>query len=139
MRSLYLRNEAIDDIKNKIVPAASDRGLATSPLQELDDLLTQYVGGAPLVYLSEFHPLHHIDAGVWELKTVDVRVFGWFAQIDQFICTNVDMKSTVVKGSLYAGYRDAAVAFRSSLNLDPPKYVPGDDPANVISNYSYPS
>lgn len=139
IRSFFLRQEAIDDIQNKIVGAPSDRGLDTSPLEELNDLLTVYVGGNQLAFGGQFHPLEHVDAGIWELKTVDVRVFGWFAAHDHFVCTNVDMKKTVKTGGLYPHYRDRAVSFRHDLDLDEPKFVPGDDPANVISNYSYPA
>jgi hypothetical protein len=138
VRMMFLAKEAIDDIGSKIKDAPSDRGVETNPLEELADFFVEYIAGRELTFDHQFHPMEHIDSGIWELKTLDVRLFGWFPQQDWFVCTNVDLKKTVITQKLYSFYRDKSVAFRDALNLDEPKFIPGGDPDDVVSNYAYP-
>ena len=124
---------------DKVLPTlASDWKLELSPLEQFDALLEIYCSGDVLTYDRRFKPLtHHLD-GVWELKTPDLRIFGWFPQKDQFIGWAADMASKVKKHELYHGYAREAGRFRDKLDLDAPKFVPGDDPNAVVSNFDYP-
>jgi hypothetical protein len=76
--------------------------------------------------------------GVWELKTADLRVFGWFHAKDCFLGHCADTAERVKEHRLYTGYVGEVVRFRDSLPLDEPKYIPGEDPDAVVSNSSYP-
>jgi hypothetical protein len=42
------------------------------------------------------------------------------------------------KFDLYAGYAGEVVRFRNALDLDEPKFIPGDDPNAVVTNFDYP-
>ena len=85
-----------------------------------------------------FKPLNHLSEGVWELKTADVRIFGWFAVKDCFIGTDGDLKRNIIDRNLYRPYAEQAARFRSLLDLDEPKFVTGEDPRNVVSDFYYP-
>lgn len=108
------------------------------PEEEFDAFLAGYAAGEPLVYERQLWPLFHHSSGIWELKTRDLRLFGWFWRRDCFICSRIDDATHVKAYSLYAGYRDEAVRFRDSLDLDPPKFIEGDHPSAVVSAFSFP-
>lgn len=137
-RRIYLFPKAKDWMEQTLPGEVSDRGLETSPLEQLDEFMTHYCSGRELTYERQFRPINHIDNGIWELKTADVRLFGWFAAKDCFICTAGDTKYRILEYRLVPGYRDEAVRFRDALDLDEPKFVTGDDPNDVISAFSFP-
>jgi hypothetical protein len=80
----------------------------------------------------------YYDEGVWELKTADVRLFGWFHQFDCFVGVVIDLKYRVQEYKLYSGYMGEVIRFRDNLDLDEPKFIPGGEPVNVVSNF-YPA
>jgi len=116
----------------------SDRRLDVTPLDQFDTLTVDFCTGQELIIGAEFHALLPASKGVWELKTPDLRIFGWFPLRDHFIAVVGHLASKVKARALYAKLRDEVVAFRDELDLDPPKYVPGDDPNVVLSNCRYP-
>jgi hypothetical protein len=79
-----------------------------------------------------------VGDGVWELKTADVRIFGWFPGRDQYIAVRVDQAWRVKESNLYAGYKGEVVRYRDALPLAGDKFVKGVDPNDVVSNFSYP-
>ncbi|MHA3791595.1 hypothetical protein [Sphingomonas sp. YL-JM2C] len=105
------------------------------PHEQVYALLYDYCRGAPLKHQTQFHCLRNINQGVWELKTVDVRMFGFFYRKDIFICTDIDQKGNIAAQRSYSRYVAQAVAHRNALNLNPPSHVPGDDPNDVVSNW----
>lgn len=110
-----------------------------TPIEQLDEFMANFCAGEVLTFQRQFRPLVHIDKGVWELKTRDLRLFGWFHKRDCFVCSAID-DATKVKGPprLYNGYRDQAGHDRDTLDLDEPKFVQGDDPNDVVSAFCYP-
>lgn len=67
-----------------------------------------------------------LDLGVWELKTTDVRLFGWFHVPKCFIIGNVDTKARYLEmPGLSGGYRDNSAFRRDKLDLDKPKFILG--------------
>jgi len=139
MRLLYLFPRAVTWMDTVLPDLTSRFGSEIVPIEQLDDFLGVYCSGDVLMYERQFKPLQHIDKGIWELKTVDLRLFGWFHKRDCFICSAAD-DATRVKGiPLYSGYRDQAVHDRDMLDLDEPKFILGDDPNDVVSAFCYPA
>ncbi|MEI9915764.1 MAG: hypothetical protein WDN29_08090 [Methylovirgula sp.] len=64
----------------------SPLGADLSPVQQLDNLFYQFVSGRPLVFTRQFRYIKAEKEAVWEFKTPDLRVFGWFPKKDCFIC-----------------------------------------------------
>ena len=110
-----------------------------SPLEQLAAFIETYASGEPLVFGRSFKPISHVSGGVWELKTADLRVFGWFPSQDVFIGHAANLSETIksVRG-MYHGYANEVVHYRKNLDLNEPKFVPGDDPNAVVSAFSYP-
>ncbi len=107
-----------------------------SSAQQVDDLMAAFVSGDPLVPEKMFRPLHPHQDGVWELKTPDVRIFGWFACKDNFIAARGNDATFIKRHNLYHGYIGEVVRLRNQLDLDPPKFVTGVNADDVISNRS---
>ena len=108
------------------------------PVEQLDDLMEVFCSGSPLTYGWQFKCLTHVAEGVWELKTADVRLFGWFHKKDCFIAAVADTADRIKTHKLYEGYgRIEVINFRKALDLDDPKFIPGDNPHDVVSNFSY--
>ncbi len=124
----------INDLPNLV----SEWQIEETPLQQLDALLEVFASGEALTYGHRLNPLNHLGDGVWELKTADLRIFGWFPCKDHFIGVVADTAYRCKKHDLYAGYAGETVRFRDKLDLDQPKFIPGDDPHAVVSNLNYP-
>lgn len=109
-----------------------------TPVQQLDALLAEFLGTEPFTVSRRFGPIFPSRGkpwpGVWELKTADLRIFGWFPRKNFFIavegCCTAKLKEFP---SLYGGFRDFVVQCRDRLPLNEPKFVAGVDYNEVIS------
>ncbi|MCB2060058.1 MAG: hypothetical protein R3E09_02490 [Novosphingobium sp.] len=137
-RQIYVFPHVRHWMEDSLPNEASNWNLELSPLEQLDNFLSNYCSGRELMFERQFRPIRHIKDGIWELKTADVRLFGWFKAQDCFVCTDGNTAFNVKEHGLYWGYAEAAAQRRNHLDLDGPKFVPGDDPNDVISAFSYP-
>jgi hypothetical protein len=128
-----------DWLANTLPTLESDWGIERTPTQQLDSLVGVFASGEVLCFEQQFKPLGHLGEGVWELKTPDLRVFGWFPQRDCFIADRADLASRIKQHHLYRGYVGEVVRFRNDLDLDEPKFLTGEDPRYVVSNFSFPN
>lgn len=137
-RTLYAAPRFEKWVLEELPKLASNWNLEVSPQLQLDDYLINYAIGKPLTFRQQFKPIKYHKDGVWELKTADVRVFGWFYSKDQFIALLGDEAWRVKEYNLYQGYAGEVIQFRDALPLKGQKFVSGKDPNNVISNYITP-
>ncbi len=86
-----------------------------------------------MAYGQEFRRLHPGEHGIWEMRTPDIRIFGWFPHMDCFVAVFGDDASHIKDHDLYAGYRDQVVRMRDALDLDEPKYLDGAEIEDVVS------
>ena len=91
-----------------------------SPNKQFDSLTETFCSGENLVIGQQLHILRPFQKGTWELKTADLRIFGWFWKKDWFIATNLFMASYVKEHDLYPGLVDEAVRLRDGLDLTAP-------------------
>jgi hypothetical protein len=125
-------------VQNDLPMWKSDWKIEESPNQQFDSLAEVFCSGETLTFGDQFHILTPAENGIWELKTADLRIFGWFWKKDWFIATNLERASYIKQHDLYRGFLDEAVRLRDGLNLTAPKFVSGEDPNVVVSNYDYP-
>ena len=107
-----------------------------SPAEQFATLVYEFCSGKTLASGLRFKSLRPIVSGVWELKTADLRVMGWFPVMDGFVGVVADTSERIKSHRLYAGYISDVVRFRDQLDLDCPKHIPGDDPRAVVSNFN---
>ena len=105
------------------------------PTLQVVDAMAYFMRGEHITAGDEFsilRPAHGMH-GVWEMRTTDVRIFGWFPVKDIFICAEGDQAGFIKSHNLYQGYRNSTIRKRNQLDLDEPKFIPGKDIENVVS------
>lgn len=138
VRVLYASTRLTGWIQGTLPSLGSTWDIELSPQEQLDAFLAVYARGDALTFGQAFRPLVHISDGIWELKTADLRLFGWFYKKDCFIGHAANITETIKQHNLYHGYAGEVARFRDLLLLDEPKFVPGDDPNDVVSDWDYP-
>ncbi len=101
--------------------------------EQLDDLLHEFISGGPLPFNRRFKPWRRTADGVWYLKTIDLRIFGWFSHIDTFIAAFGSDATKCKDHNLYNGFVGQTVRLRTLLPLDEPKCIFSGDPNDVLS------
>ena len=107
-------------------------GRDRSPLEQAEQILYDFAIGRPLAYGSSYHPLDPQASYVWELKTPDIRLFGWFPKRRHLVIVCWELKDNLKKHSEYAPYVKRVTAFRDALDLDEPKAVTGVSRNDVL-------
>ena len=109
------------------------------PLEQVDDLFHQFVVGEDFSTDRRFRKLTSSpEHFVWELKTIDIRIFGWIPQKDFFICTFGGLADDIKLFEQYGTNIAKTVYVRNHLDLDEPKYVNSVEYENVISTKNKP-
>ena len=137
-RFIYLHLSVLTRLTEELPQWESIWRVEQSPLQQLDALVEIFSSGESLTIGTRLKTLNHLGEGVWELKTPDLRLFGWFNVRDSFIITEIDLTHRVKMYNLYAGYAGQVVRKRTQLELNEPKSVLSTDPQHVVSSYNYP-
>lgn len=117
---------------------ASTWEIEQSPSEQMDALMWIFCSGQTLTFDRQFKPLNHIGNGIWELKTADLRMFGWFPKKDHFIGTDANLTDLIKRLNMYRPYCEQALRRRENLDLDEPKFIDGEDPNDVISDFDFP-
>lgn len=96
------------------------------PLEQADELLYDFVSGEDFSFYDKSHSMLPTDPGVWELKTRDLRLFGWFASKRVFVVAEINSAFLCKQHDLYRGYRESVIRRRGLLDLDEPKFILGE-------------
>jgi hypothetical protein len=142
---LFLASERVAKwIEEKLPELKQDLDRELNPVEEFYALMANFCGGTVLEIPRDFHPMRAVGRdgnhqGVWELRTIDLRIFGWFPVKDSFVAVSAHPAKKVKDEGLYHGPVNEVVDFRHRLNLDEPKFISGDDPNAVVSNFDYTS
>jgi len=136
-RCIYLSPRLRDWIRDTLPNLKATWESEIDCTQQLDALVEVFCSGERLYYATQFHPISHVKDGIWMLKTADLRIFGWFNAKDCFVGWRAELADFVKKHDLYHGLAGETAQYRDGLTLDEPKFVHGEDPKDVISNYSF--
>ena len=101
---------------------------AENPQEQLDNLLYRWIAGKRIIYDRMFKDLMPMADEVWEMKTVDIRVFGWMYRPLTFIAVFGNYADLYKGTHARASYEDAkkkVKSARAQLDLDEPKFTPG--------------
>ena len=116
-------------LSDEASPLAAD----LTPKEQLDSLFYLFASGRPLVYSRQFRYIKAEKHAVWELKTPDFRLFGWFPVKDCFVCAFGDWADKIKDHDLYQGYRIATRRVRREMGLGVNDCVQGLTPDDVLS------
>jgi hypothetical protein len=104
-----------------------------SPAEQIDDLFHSFLSGEHLVFTRQFRVVRAEENAVWELKTPDIRIFGWFMAKDCFVAVFGNWTDVIKDHDLYRGYRIAIRRLRRELDIDATLCVKGVAPDDVLS------
>jgi hypothetical protein len=122
-----------DWLRDTLPRMASQVGAEDTPEEQVYALLELFITGARLNLGEMYKPLHPHERSIWELRTADTRIFGWFYRRDRFIAVFADDATHIHSYRLHAGYRNEVARLRDALDLDEPKLVEGVEEDDVLS------
>jgi hypothetical protein len=125
-RLIYAFQDVIDWLENTLPSIEPDfHEGKQDPIEQLDDLFHDFISGADFAYYEKSHSMLPTDPGIWELKTPDLRLFGWFASRNVFVIGHINSAFLCKLHNLYPGYRNSVEYKRDHLDLDEPKFITG--------------
>ncbi|WP_108047272.1 hypothetical protein [Bosea sp. 124] len=134
LRLLYGTENFVNWLQERLEAGESSLLAADlSPAEQLEHLFHTFISGRSLVYSRQFRFIRAETHAVWELKTPDIRIFGWFLEKDCFVAVFGDWADRVKDYDLYRGYRIEIRRLRRQLGLVDTLCVKGTDPSEVLS------
>ncbi|MBD8665314.1 hypothetical protein IFT59_18905 [Rhizobium sp. CFBP 8752] len=104
------------------------------PRMQAYELIKSFIIGRPFRGSRLFKRMSPRSDDIYELRTPDLRFFGWFPAVDVFLAVKGDDFETLkLDASLYEKHRLETRAFRNDLDLNDPKYNAGAGEHNVVS------
>lgn len=127
MRIMYTFPEVTDWLTKQLPHITSDGYIDgdVTPYQQAVQQINTYIRGDDYENWMLPHLLRPEEHGVWELRTADLRFFGWFHTKCVFILSRVATKSDCNKNG-YGPYRNECVQKRDKVDLDEPKFIEGE-------------
>ncbi|MCC6104748.1 hypothetical protein [Acetobacter sp.] len=126
-----------DDQWNNFLPTIKVGKGQASALSQATDELRFFCDGSAYRNPVDTHPLDPLASRCWALKTPDVRLYGWFAEINVFVVHSIGNANTS-HGKRGHQKVTATVgiiaAYRSSLPEAAQKHVTGSTLRNVFTN-----
>jgi hypothetical protein len=134
LRLLYGTPQFVAWLREVLEGAQPSRPLGQAfAAEQLDDLFHSFLRGDRLVFTRQFRVIRAEENAVWELKTPDLRIFGWFMTKDCFVAVFGNWADTIKDHDLYRGYRIAIRRLRRELGIDASLCVKGNSPDDVVS------
>jgi hypothetical protein len=103
-----------------------------TPSEQLDFLIYSFLSGRTLIYGEHLKLIKAERHGVWEMKTPDLRIFGWFLERNAYVAVYGDWADRIKDFGLYRGYSIGVRRIRREMAADE-LCVRGVSPDDVIS------
>ncbi|MBR1165213.1 hypothetical protein [Bradyrhizobium elkanii] len=121
------------------LPSIPSQDAMLSALQQVANLFGRFLTNRPLVLQSPIAPIRHLEDSVWELKTKDVRIFGWFAAKDSMVIdAGCDVKLLKSQKLNYSGFITQTSYIRKTLGFSPKDYITGKSPHDILTRIVIP-
>jgi hypothetical protein len=104
----------------------------STPIQQAYALFSAFIRGQELFEEEDFWRMRPIERDVYELKSPDLRFFGWFVEPKLFLIAAADTFENTHMHKLHEGYRGKVEYMRDELDLNEPKVVAGAEPRHVF-------
>lgn len=130
-RHLYAYPDSLKWMKEEVPKLQTGRQRsARTPKEQLILRLQQWLSGDPIHKGPMFQEMKYPENNdVWELKTTDLRLFGWMYRPKKFIIAShgyADHYKKPTKIKDYAADVRIVMGAREALPLDGDKFVKGD-------------
>ena len=136
MRYLYGTPEFISWLDESLELIEFDPTYAElEPTEQVDALFGEYSLGHPFSTDRRFKKLASTpDHGIWELKTTDVRIFGFVPEKDKFVCCFGEDADIVKLKNSYGAFIARSRFTLNNLGLDEPPCIMSSEYKDVISD-----
>lgn len=128
-RWIYVYPKCVEWMRNDVPKMVTGRLQAPqTPKEQLHNRIQEWIAGERMDYGPMFSRLTPHSDFVLELKTPDLRIFGWMYQPKKFVAVFGDYADDYkhpTKTKDYGDARRTVVKARDSLPLDGIKYVTG--------------
>lgn len=127
IRFLYLLPTAKEWLERNLSSCTTDGFFegAVDPEEQADNFFHDFSADMSPTFDMEPHIMRPEADSVWELRTADLRFFGWFWRVKTFFVSYVNTKEQCMKHGLYNGYLNETKRVRNQLNIDPPPFITG--------------
>ena len=128
-RKIYAYPECVDWMRQVSKMTTGRLASDFTPQEQLVQRLRQWMAGDRMEYGRMFHDMEPSTDDVWEMKTADLRIFGWMYRPREFIAVRggyADDYKEPTKTKNYADDRREVIKARDTLPLDGDKFVKGD-------------
>ena len=130
-RVIYMTPHFQDWAVDKLMKRKPSKGTHLSPFYQMIDRFDAFCRGEFFEANHMFKMLSPKNHSVWEMKTVDVRIFGYFTKRDCFIAVDGQMKNALTITERYQKHIGNVVQIRERLGLS---WLAGTEYGDVISN-----
>lgn len=132
-REIWLTVNVRDWVQNELRALSAYRPEDIPPAHQVRAMLRDFVTGEEFDEGRMFRRMRPYERDVFELKTPDVRIFGWFYKPRVFIASHVcTMEKAHAAPGIHNYFRDETVKARNAIELDPPKCVYGAEASDVF-------
>lgn len=107
-------------------------GEDSTPAEQVDSILHAYITGETIHYDRQLKCLQPHSDGIVELKTTDVRIFGFVPQKAMFIALCAASKDNIVAANLYPVFMRECRRMRAELGFQPGECVTGENSDDYI-------
>lgn len=129
-RKFYAYPDCLQWMKTEVPKMVTGRiGADNTPAEQLIQRLVQWIVGKPMAEGRMFRDMRPKSDHVWELKTPDLRIFGWLCRPREFIAVCGGYADDYKEPTIIKDYEDdrrAVLAARDALPLDGDKFARGE-------------
>ncbi|MFQ5534690.1 MAG: hypothetical protein ACE5EM_07715 [Sphingomonadales bacterium] len=126
-RMLYASPQFLNWLERQLKNEPKDRHRNISPYEQVNQLFYEFVCGSQMVYDENMKKLKPLGSNVWEMKTTDVRIFGYFYRTAKFIAVCGEMKKRLRRSRAYDPFKAEVGNFMNHVDLNPPKAMREDN------------
>lgn len=132
-RSVYLMPGLVQWFRTVLPKLIAMDGQNIDPRGQVASLLKQFVAGERMDHEHLLKKLEPLGKDIWELKTPDVRIFGFFISKDHFLAVVADSMELTKTYDLYRGYVNFASDERERMGIPEALRMRGASYNDVIS------
>ena len=135
VRSFYALPEFVETMQKDLPSWVTGRmKAAQTPVEQFGAMLSKWNSGKEMKYDKHVKDLMPGTDEVWEMKTPDLRMFGWIYRPGVFIALRLGYADWYKHPNPKESYEKAradVIAARDTIDLDFPKFATGDYDALV--------
>lgn len=136
-RHIWVTREFAEGFEQELTRLTVGDPDSVPPIEQIWARIRFFSDGRKMVYPYDLRNLRPIGEGIWELKTLDVRLFGWFPFKDCFVIhamADANVLHDEKNSDLWKPYVDLVSAYIRELGIPALNPILGAETQNVLSN-----